>query len=294
MFTRILIPLDMSPAAEQALPWARLLAARQHGTVAFLHLLEPMPEVVPPTAAGEMEMHARAYLENAAAPFRADGITVECVIKAGAPAHGILDYAAAWGATLIAMSTHGRGGVQRWVYGSVANKIVHAASAPVLLVRAQAAPLAAAAPPAALRRLLVPLDRSPLAEQALPPAVDLARAFDAELLLYHVWDTAGYTFDASNDPKVERIMRDTYVYSETYMVDVTRRLTADGVRVHWLAESGDVAQHILSAAEHEDADLIVMSTHGLSGISRWVLGSIADRVLRHASKPLLLVRAQAA
>src|SRR5512141_1224533 len=241
MFTRILVPLDMSPAAEQALPWVRLLAGRLHSTVAFLHLLEPVPEVVPLATAGEMEIHARAYLERVAAPFRADGLTVECIVRAGVAAHGILDQAAAWGATVIAMSTHGRGGVQRWVYGSVADKIVHAASTPVLLVRAQAAPPDAAGregplrssgsgarPPTSavptLHRVLVPLDRSPLAEQALPPAADLVRAFDAELLLYHVWDTSGYTFDASNDPAVERIMRDTYAYSEKYMTDITRRM----------------------------------------------------------------------
>ena len=68
------------------------------------------------------------------------------------------------------------------------------------------------------------------------------------------------------------------------------RLTTEGVRAHWQAESGDIAAHILNAADSQHADLIVMSTHGLSGVTRWMLGSIADRVLRHATKPLLLVR----
>ncbi|MBI5876314.1 MAG: universal stress protein [Chloroflexi bacterium] len=288
MFDHIIVPLDLSPVAEQSLRWARVLAARMGGRLTLLHALETAQPVVGPTTVGEMELHARDDLERVATSLRQDGLAVDCVVAAGPAAQAILGHAARSNADLIAMSTHGRGGVQRWVYGSIADKLLHASPVPVLLVRAQLSPDAG---PPALHRLLVPLDRSPLAERALPPATALALAFDAELLLYHVWDTSGYTFDASNDPAVERVMRDTYAYSKQYMVDVTQRLAANGVHAHWQAESGDIAEHILNAADSQHADLIVMSTHGLSGVTRWMLGSIADRVLRHATKPLLLVRA---
>jgi nucleotide-binding universal stress UspA family protein len=215
------------------------------------------------------------------------GAATEVVVRRAAPAAAILECAAQERADLVALCTHGRGGLQRLVHGSVTDKVLHLTRLPLLIVRAQPVP-----PPSAdaFRRLLVSLDRSALAEAALPPAVAIAKSFDAELLLFHVWDESGYTFDPSHDPQVERIMRDTYAYSEQYLNDMAQRLAAQGARVRWVAESGNPADHILKAADSQSADLLIMSTHGSSGVVRSALGSVADSVLRRARKPLLVVR----
>ena len=290
MFKRILVLLDTSPIAEQVIPCARLLASKLGGTVILFHAVEPARRDQhggAPADADTLRARAMAYLETVGEGFRSAGVPVEREVRMAHAADAVLDYAAHEQVDLIAMATHGRGGIQRWAYGSVADKVLHAGRTPLLLVRAH--PLSPA-PPQTLRRIMVTLDRSELAEQALPYALQVAKAFDAEILLYHIWDTSGYTFDVSHDPAVERVMRDTFSYSQNYLVEMTHKLLSEGVRVQWQAESGNVANHILGAAEKQSVDLVVMSTHGLSGLGRWMLGSVADRVLRHSVKPVLLIR----
>jgi nucleotide-binding universal stress UspA family protein len=297
MYSRILVPLDCSPMAEQALPWAKTLAARLKSAVVLFHVLEPIREMVPVDSdvfkAGEqteiIRRSALEYLDSVRKDFESVGAPVEIEIREGRAATAILEFAERVPVDLIVMATHGRSGIQRWVYGSVADKVLHGARAPLLLVRANNAPPRLQPK---LTRILVPLDRSALAEAALVPARQLAEAFDAEIVLFHVWDLFGYNFGESQDSTIDEIMQATYSYAKDYLVKQTHDLQTKGLRVRWQAQSGAIAECILAAAEKDAASLIVMSTHGLSGISRWVMGSVADRVLSASPIPVLLLRSQ--
>jgi nucleotide-binding universal stress UspA family protein len=138
-------------------------------------------------------------------------------------------------------------------------------------------------------RIMLTLDRSPLAEQALPHAVALAQAFRAHLDVLAVVplgapDASGkYALHADWDAEAAE--------SREYLAGVVSRLKDEGLQVTSEVARGNVAEEILRHAADSEADLLVMSTHGRSGLGRWVYGSIADRVLRHAPVPVLLVRA---
>jgi len=139
------------------------------------------------------------------------------------------------------------------------------------------------------KRILLTLDRSPLAEQALPHAVAIAGAFGASLELVGVVpivaQEAMYAAGAHADWESE------VAQYENYLAGVLSRVQGEGLKANREIRRGDVAEEILRHAEEAEVDLIVMSTHGRSGLGRWVYGSIADRVLRHAAVPVLLVRA---
>lgn len=141
------------------------------------------------------------------------------------------------------------------------------------------------------KRILVPLDGSPLAEAALPHAEQLALQFDANVVLLRVVVSpyaivapdlvlAGYD---PNQPELEG-------QAEQYLQGIVGRLAAKGIRAKTLHADGPVAEAILECAGSEKVDLIVMSTHGRGGVSRWVYGSVADRVLQASACPILLIR----
>lgn len=142
------------------------------------------------------------------------------------------------------------------------------------------------------RRLLVPLDGSALAEKALAHAQELARLFGSELILLRVV-VSPYTLVAPDlilagaDPDLPALRAN----AEAYLRSVASRLEGQGVTVRTVVCDGPVAETILDQAQAQDADLIVMSTHGRSGVRRWVYGSVAERVLQGAACPVLLIRA---
>lgn len=140
------------------------------------------------------------------------------------------------------------------------------------------------------QHILVPLDQSELAEQALPHALELARVMHSEVTLIAVVDVleaagAGVA-GAARDWEAEIQSLDAYLQA------VCRRLEDEGVPCRWEVLKGDIGEEILRFAEAQDCDLIVMSTHGRSGLARWVHGSVADRILTQTPVPLLLVRAE--
>lgn len=309
----IVTPLDGSALAEQALPYARLLAPLLGAGVALLRVVTPAEQQsvlaryaaeAPPEhradtdwqreqrAIEELSRYAEDYLAAQAAALRAKNLRVSTLVTPGPAAECIVEAADHRRETMIVMATHGYSGLRRWTLGSVADRVVHMSHAPVLLVRAGAT---AEAPPS-LRRILVPLDGSPLAAQALPVAADLAASAGAELLLLQVLlpftelvpalAPTGRLVQAP--PEVldeERERARQYLASEAAAV-------RPGLRATPLVEFGYPAEAILHEAERERADMIVMATHGRSGLKRWVLGSVADKVLHAAHAPVLLVRAQ--
>ncbi len=188
---------------------------------------------------------------------------------------------------LIAMTTHGRSGFVRWALGSVAERVVCETPLPVFLVRETTA-----AAGDKLRRILVPLDGSLLAEQALPEAVALAQATGAELLLLQViqaLDEGNQHILFKNAAEAQAAFAQWQTSAETYLRQVAQPIQAQGGVCVCRALAGNVVETIIATAETAGIDLLVISTHGRSGLQRWVYGSVANKVLRGVSCPLLVI-----
>ena len=271
MFTRILIPLDGSPAAEAALALAELIPS-QSARLILIEADTKGPILV--TAAemdawrAEREATSLAYLERAGQELRRQGRAVESTFAFGDPAAEIIRAAA--DADLIAMSTHGRGAGGRIVFGSVADRVSRHAPTATLLVRA------GGGAPTALTRLVVPLDGSPLAETALPVAATLAGDLELPVHLLRVVEhdfvrasiQAG-AFAAAADARFqETINRE----AETYVSGQVQRLRNRDLAATGEARTGTPAEGLLAAIEA--SDLVVMTTHGRGGVRRWLLGSV--------------------
>jgi nucleotide-binding universal stress UspA family protein len=147
------------------------------------------------------------------------------------------------------------------------------------------------------KEILVPLDGSELAEAAVPHALELAKAFGAQVALFSVVEPIGvYPQPGVVGPVVSIAVNveEEMENIRQYLEKVADRLKAEGIRVQRVVREGDPASLICDYAQESKADVIVMSTHGRSGIQRWVYGSVADRVLRGAKIPVLLIRAREA
>lgn len=295
MIDTVLVPLDGSELAAQALPYAKLQAAEFGAHIVLLRVTETTPapadEWTEIAKSLGTETGAESYLEGVAKTLSSENLSAECCVCSGVPAETIIAFADTKDVDLIVMSTHGRSGIGRWVYGSVADKVLRGADVPVLLIRAAEDTQAAYVP--RCQRLLVPLDGSELAELALRYAEVVGRAFHAEIILLRVPTLPPYvSLGPDATMVVPSLLGEVYNEVDAYLANVTRRLKAKGLVVHKAAvDPGAVAETIIDYAQETSVDCIVMSTHGRGGLSRWVYGSVADRVLRGAGAPVLLVRA---
>jgi nucleotide-binding universal stress UspA family protein len=271
MQSTILVPLDGSAFSEQALSYVEALART---TSVHVVLVQVAPEHVfrgteitvpaPYTVA-----EARTYLDGLAALLRRQGVTVEISVPARDDfAATILDEVRAREADLVVMSTHGRSGPGRWLYGSVAEAVLKQSSVPVLLIPPDSVPpwsvgLAV--------RILVALDGSPHAEAVLAPTCVLAEQLGAELILLQVLDT----------PSDQ---------AEAYLARVAERLEVSVRKISIRTAVGKPAVVIAETAQAEQANMIAMATHGHTGLAEVVLGSIATATLRRTRVPLFVVR----
>jgi nucleotide-binding universal stress UspA family protein len=208
----------------------------------------------------------------------------------GLAAEWILHVAERENAMLIALATHGYSGLKRWALGSVADKVMHSAHTPILIVQSS---MRTPAEHWNIRRILVPLDGSQLARQALPLAAELAAHTHAELLPLTV--TSPYVLgELGGRETFERVPQTLVEQLRHELGGVDVRLREEHITVTPVVARGLVASTIADQADQLDADVIVMATHGASGLRRWALGSITDKVLHIATTPMLVVRAQSA
>lgn len=277
MIRTILVPLDGSTAAETVLPYVKLIASPIGADV---HLLT--------IAANEEEQsEATAYLTEKSKELSAHSLTA--AVAPGDEARTILEQADAKDADLIAMSTHGRSGLMRWILGSTADKVVHRSTRPVLLVRAQEED---ERPPAKVERVLVPLDGSDLAESVLPYVEEMAAALDAEIVLYNaVLPLDIYPAAESTPAPAGNLIDDLVEQGKSFLAKVGREIESRGkAKVQMVVTVGFPVDEITRVARETNVGLIAMATHGRSGVDRWVMGSVADGVVRRSSLPCLLVR----
>lgn len=303
MATRILVPLDGSPLAEQALPCAmtlgRGLAAE---LVLFRAVCIPLDVWESFADAGLLEADdlierltagADDYLQGIAGQLQEAGLNVRHVVQRGSAAEAIVDYAEQMDIQQIVMATHGYTGIKHWTHGSVAERVLQVASVPVLMVRAKEGALSDLRQPMSCQRILVPLDGSDVAEQVLPSATKVAQALGAEMVLLRVPIVyASGSLMGEWFLPLEGVFETANQNAQAYLDRVAGHLKKQGVQVSTATPIGPVAESIIDHAEANHIDLIAMCTHGRTGLARWALGSVADRILRAGGIPILLVRAR--
>ncbi len=303
MATRILVPLDGSPLAEQALGCAHALARGLPAELILFRAVWIPPDVRELLNESAVELNAilaqakteaDEYLRGLKEQLGKLGLDVRSVVREGPAAEAILEYATREKVDQIVMATHGYSGFKRWTHGSVAERVLQATQVPLLLVRADERGVAQNwQQPAHCRRILAPLDGSPTAEQILPTLTPVVRAMGANLTLFQV--PIAYSSGAMTGElylPLQGVLETAEAESRAYLGAVAGRLAAQGLDVTTATANGSVANCIIEYAEANRVDLIAMCTHGRTGLARWALGSVADRILRAGSTPILLVRAR--
>lgn len=314
MFQRIIVPLDGSERARQALPVAARIARNSGGSLLLFSVLHLPVNLTWQMETGLIQEDGRRALrkewetELAALACSEDlkGIEVTTEVVEDLPARAILEKAQASQANLIVMCSHGRSGITRWALGSVAQKVSRHSPVPVLILHA-GWPMTL--PPRGIRplRVLVALDGSSLAENALLPAARLSELLSAPLpgALRLVRSLPfSSDFDYGQDDAFARAGRQARQEAQTYLQGIQQRI-ASQANVHVacsIASSLDTAETLISIAERgegsglsgitESSDMIALTTHGRSGLARWVMGSIPERILGATRLPLLIIRPQ--
>jgi nucleotide-binding universal stress UspA family protein len=281
---RILVPLDGSPLSEAINPLAETLARDYE---ADLLLVRALPCLNSPEADIQAQEEAQSYLAGMAAGLQLRGLRVEWKVWYDEPARAIADAARLDGVELITMMTHGRGGLGRLLFGSVAESVVRTAPVPVLVVRGQLA-----WQPGGLDRIVVPLDGSELSEAILPVVERLAGPFDLRIELVRAIELLPGSAAMELTPsRTETMLEMEEADAWSYVKKVAAPLEGKGLRVTASAEHGAAVDVILHHVKATGAGLIAMSTHGRTGMGRLLLGSVAERVLRASPVPVLLWKA---
>ena len=302
MYSKILVPLDGSKTAENVLPFARCFARSSQIPVELMAVMD-MAQIARKASAGESlfldtlmddeTRRYRNYLETIARNFPSG--RVQCTVEKGKAADVIIESSSGEKETLIAMATHGRSGLGRFLLGSVAEKVLRGASNPLLLVRATEK-----TPPPwdmpALKSIVVPLDGSGLAECVLPSVEELAKKLDLEVTLLGVYgvpygaSSAGEGFYSTT--RIEAFIAGLRAETLEYLEKKAAELKSKGLdKVSFIAKEGLPADEIISTARRTPDNLIAMCTHGRTGVTRWMMGSVTETVVRHSGDPVLVVRA---
>ncbi len=318
MFQHILVPLDGSRRAEQALPVAARLAQASGGMVVLLRAVNMANQFAsyiamePLITQREIDIQleeAKDYLNTLAHSRALQGVHTKTLVFFGQPTANILSVVESQQIDLVAMCSHGYTGITRWIMGSVAEKVAHAAPVPVLVLREGKPPLANRRPDGSgSLRILVPLDGSVEAEAAIAPAAHLVAALTAPRrgALYLTQVVVMPEIEQMSHSERESILHDARQYLSSTVEEVGDGLIADyGVNLNlsitWsVTIDDDIAAGIVRVAENgEDAegagvfggcDAIAIATHGYSGLQRLASVSITERVLHSTTLPLLIVR----
>jgi len=288
MLERILIPLDGSKLSDASLGHGVELAGAFGSELHLLGVCE-----------GPDEKHHRlmqAYLEKNAEVMRGSAsgkpLNVRTVVLCGEPAGRIIEYAARERVNLLITVTHGHTGIMPWTMGSTANKIVHGAQVPVLLLRA--AEVKKGGPQKSIfAKMLLPLDGSPAGETAVPLVLEIAAGLKSEVTLLSVVESSqrvhtigGLDFIRFPEQEVEKTKHDMSGYLEC----AVKRFRDRGIETRRELRSGHAAEEILKSAKAAGAQLVAMSSHGKSGLREWVFGSVSNKVLHAGKTHLLLVK----
>ncbi|MDA0735020.1 MAG: universal stress protein [Chloroflexi bacterium] len=308
MYSRIIVPLDGSPLAERALPYVRMFAEKLTVPIQLLQAYSPTPSELSDSDHGRyldqmdaaLQDRAYDYLNQVKSSIPDAKAEISCLVQPGDPASCIVAESEADPEALVVMSTHGRSGIGRWVLGSVTDKVLHATRNPLWIIRSQHD---ISSDEVGLKTIVVALDGSPIAEQILPHVVFLSKSLGFNIKLvrarpsmqeyqhYMESHLLGGGATVYTGP-YEVFSKEADAKAMDYLHDVRMKLQRQGI---WSIEEDLIKEHapeaIIESVGHDSDKMVAMTTHGRSGIPRWLLGSVTDRVVRHAGVPVLVVRA---
>jgi nucleotide-binding universal stress UspA family protein len=301
IYQKILVPLDGSRLAEKSLPYVQDLAVRFGNEIVLINVRLPAEDPYHPALESYLKEMVKTLEEstrglsksNKNIPIHHVTVSASNVIRH--PAEGIVDYAASENVDLIVMASHGHSGIKHWALGGVSDKVLHISNIPVLLVRASRNE------PSTFEKILVPLDGSELAECIFPHVTKFATGYGSSRVVFlrvvepfflpapGESDDGGHVYSEEEIRKIEQRNEGSAV---KYLRQVTEKVGLKRAIIHREVLAGNVAETIIDYARSNGMGLIIMSTHGHSGMSRWTLGSITKRVLHYSDLPVLLVRAR--
>lgn len=282
---RVLLATDGTEAARAAEDFLRELVLPAGSAVEALTVLDAPEWRVPASLAGAEQEWADRITREAQARLQAPGVQLSRAVRRGATAEQIIDAADEFHADLIVLGSHGRSGLERFLLGSVAEKVARFARQPVLVARR---------PGRVLRKVLVALDGSDHAGRALRMAARMPFPAEAEVTLCHVMRPYYAPLGPEYIPEMDRLLLEV---QECQRKDAVKLLDAAGDdMLRWRKPAtkvlleGDPADQVLRLGAEQQADLIVLGAKGVSGFEALLVGSVADRVLKHAHCSVLLVR----
>jgi nucleotide-binding universal stress UspA family protein len=283
-YQRVLVPLDGSELAERAIPYAKNLAKTKGSEVILF--------TVSIASVEQLDRPMKAYLELNTKELQSQGIKASTAIAYGNVADEIIKFADKNKIDLIILSTHGHSGIKRWALGSVALKVLHGTCTPVLLIKSRTHKMANVE----FKKILVPLDGSSFSEVSIPYVKELAKGTGSEIILLRVSEPPVLPADRSPaiKPSWEEyrdiLMTEIQLQAEKYLEGIKADLGKSGIKTRSQAILGKAGESILQVAQKEDINLIAMATHGRTGVSRWVYGSVASRIVEESPQPVMLIR----
>lgn len=308
MYRKMLVLLDGSELAEVVFPFAKELAARLNLDVTMLQVygdigrnFVPVHRAYIERAAENIKSQIEDVQERLGIPLEEKQVEVRGELADGHYAEEILKYAENNNIDLILMASHGRSGIRRWRMGSVADKVLRAAKVPVLFIRAGAEDTTPY-DEWPTRTIVVPMDGSETAESVLPHVSTLAkqRAIEAVTVnLIRVCDPpiapSYYSPELSGVPLnwgefMEQEMTRCKQTASDYLGNIAKQLDDQGIKAESTILVGKAADEIIDFACKNPFSIVVMATHGRTGLSRLVFGSVTESVLQAVSNPILLTK----
>ena len=299
MFGNILVPLDGSPMADRILLHVAATAQINGPPITLLCVLET--DGVKSTAVDSLAWHfakaeAQAHLDEAAQQLAQLGLASNTVLLEGTAAQRIVEYAHKYSADLLALSSHGQGGLSNWNVSGVAQKVIHRAGTSIMLVRSseESAEEHRGGDTEIIRyhQILVPLDGSQRAESALPQASALAERHSAELLAVHICARPEMIqrvpLSAEDTALAERVVVRNTLEAGKYFAQLQSRLPPKTQIRVLVADSVAGALHEL--VEQEQVDLVVLSAHGHSCHSQWPYSALVNSFITYGSTSLLILQ----
>jgi nucleotide-binding universal stress UspA family protein len=284
MFKRVLVPLDGSMLAESALEPALHLSQQADGVVYLMRV----PVFVDSGAQTSPEYHrvwvdendlpeyedVTAYLREIRERIARPGVSVRTIVGEGEPSRAILNTSVTKNIDLILMASHARSGISRWLLGSVSGNVSRMAQSPVILVRK----------PTNFNHILVTLDGSELAERVIEPALWLASSFGSQITILGVVERNNSTKSLTDKGRLTG--------DGSYLEEVlTRCVPGDlDLEINTTVMRGSAAEKILSYSAENDVDMIAMSTHGRTGLSKLIFGSVTEKVMCNSGCAMLITR----
>jgi nucleotide-binding universal stress UspA family protein len=295
VFKKVLIPLDGSENSEAVVPFAAEIVSKSGGEIVLVTAVQQVgvwDATMSMQVLDRENQVATEYLAEKQEQVAAKGANVSTKPAQGDAADAILRTADEIGADLLGITTHGRSGIARWLFGSVATRLVEHAKVPVLAIRPKEGE-DKGAPGPVVKKILVPLDGSEVALSILPVVEDFAKAMGASVIIYTaVAPLAAYPgFETAGTAAIGEVIAGLQQQAEETMARVASDVKSRGVEASYVVALDTAVDGTLRAADELGVDLIAIATHGRGGLGRVVLGSVADGIIRRsADVPVLVVR----